>query len=53
MSDALTRYDDNGRRIVPANILVRSMVRPIRMLAGTGIFTGAFSDEPHAANCPY
>jgi hypothetical protein len=40
MSDALIRYDENGRRIVPANILVRSMVRPTRMLAGTGIFKG-------------
>jgi hypothetical protein len=41
MSDALTRQDENGRRVVPANILVRSMIRPTRMLAGTGIFKGA------------
>ena len=35
MSETLTRYNENGRRIVPANILVRRMVRPTRMLAGT------------------
>ncbi len=44
MSETLTRHDENGRRIVPANILVRSMVRPTRMLAGTGIFKGVRSN---------
>jgi hypothetical protein len=41
MGDTLARHNENGRRIVPANILVRSMVRPTRMLAGTIIFKGA------------
>jgi hypothetical protein len=40
MSKTLSRHNENRWRIVPANILVRNMVRPTRMLAGTGIFKG-------------
>jgi hypothetical protein len=45
MSETLIRHNENGRRIVPANILVgRTMLRT-RMLAGTVIFSREYAEE--------